>query len=169
MFRFRSGNELDAGNSSDDYSTCKVQATSKLLNKKNASTHEHLKYLRNAFAQSNNFIQAFLEVDNALFSLVGYLTGNDTTLQLEAAWCITNITANNYENMMVVVKATSAYLITFLKGGSILLQDQSAWALGNMAAESAEVREMLKMQGIIEPLVQLVEVSCYLFFSTDCI
>lgn len=151
---------MDTNISLDDYTVDKVQQASKLLQKRNAFAHEHLRYLRNAFAQSSDFIQAFLDVDNALFTLVGYLTGSDTNLQLEAAWCVTNITANHYKNIMIVVKSTSAYLITFLKGGSILLQDQSAWALGNMAAESAEVREMLKMQGVIDPLINLVEVKC---------
>lgn len=159
FYRFRSEKGLDISDSIEEYTVKKVQATSKLLLKKNLSTHEHLKFLRKAFAHSDDFIQAFLEVDNALFSLVGYLTGNDTTLQLEAAWCITNITANSCDNLMVVVKSTSAYLITFLKGGSVLLQDQSAWALGNMAADSVDVRKMLKAQGVIEPLVQLVKVS----------
>jgi len=141
-----------------------VKEVAQKLQKKSSETREQLKYLRNAFAKSCDFIEAFLDTDNSLYSLVGYLTGNDTNLQLEAVWCITNITANDYKNISDVVKASSAYLVTFLRSGSVLLQDQSAWALGNMAAEDTQIREILKAQGIITPLVNLVEVCIIIGF-----
>ena len=140
-----------------DQETVKLMA--KHIQKKSKDTQSQLKYLRNAFAESCQNIDAFLEVDNALYALVGYLTGNNTTLQLEAVWCLTNISANDNQHIETFVKATSAYLITFLKSGSVILQDQSAWALGNMTADSHNIREILKAQGIVKPLSELVEVN----------
>ncbi|XP_066914725.1 uncharacterized protein [Clytia hemisphaerica] len=151
--RFRLEKPLQA----EHYDQEKVKMMTKNILRKGKDTQNHLKYLRNAFAESCQNIDAFLEVDNALYTLVGYLTGNNTTLQLEAVWCLTNITANENQNIETFVKATSAYLITFLKSGSVLLQDQSAWALGNMAADSHNIREILKAQGIVKPLTELVE------------
>ena len=135
------------------------EASRAFQKKKGENTVAHLKYLRNAFAESSKYIDAFLEVDNALYSLIGYLTGNNASLQLEAICCLTNISASENKNIHTIVKATSAYLITFLRSGSVLLQDQSAWALANMAADNEKTRELLKAQGIIEPLVGLIEVN----------
>lgn len=154
--RFRTGDNEEALNA-ENFSVANTKLVAKTFQKKTGKVQEELKYLRNSFAQSIDFIEAFLEVDNALYSLVGYLTGSDTTLQLEAAWCITNIAANDYKDISAVVKATSAYLVTFLRSGSVLLQDQSAWALGNMAADNEAVRETLKSQGIVGPLIDLVK------------
>ena len=135
------------------------EASRAFQKKKGENTVAHLKYLRKAFAESSEYIDAFLEVDNALYSLIGYLTGNNASLQLEAICCLTNISASENKNIHTIVKATSAYLITFLRSGSVLLQDQSAWALANMAADNEKTRELLKAQGIIEPLVGLIEVN----------
>lgn len=134
------------------------EASKAFQKKKGESTVIHLKYLRNAFAESNKYIDIFLEVENSMYSLIGYLTGNNASLQLEAICCLTNISASENKNIYSIVKSTSAYLITFLRSGSILMQDQSAWALANMAADNEKTRELLKAQGVIEPLVDLIEV-----------
>jgi importin subunit alpha-1 len=146
-------------NTTDDpeYTTQKIRDVAKLIQKKSSNIEEELKYLRDAFSYTSDFVDSFLEVDNALYTLVGYLTCNDSKLQLEAAWCITNISANEHKNMMAVVRACGAYLITHLSGSSDLLQDQSALALGNMAADSHEIREILKAQGIVVPLINLIK------------
>lgn len=142
-----------------EYTPEKIKDVAKLIQKKGEHTQDELKYLRDAFSYTSDFVDSFLEVDNALYTLVGYLTCSDSTLQLEAAWCVTNISANDHKNMMSVVRATAPYLITYLQGNSDLLQDQSALALGNMAADSHEIREVLKVQGIVIPLINLIKQS----------
>lgn len=141
------------------YTNEKIKEVAKRIQKRSEHTQDELKYLRDAFSYTSDFVDSFLEVDNSLYTLVSYLTCNDSTLKLEAAWCFTNISANDHKNMMTVVMATAPYLITYLQGGSKLLQDQSALALGNMAADSNEIREVLKTQGIIPPLINLVKQS----------
>ncbi|XP_064650858.1 importin subunit alpha-7-like [Lineus longissimus] len=116
-----------------------------------------MQILRRSFAQNSVFVDAFLSVDNALPSLIGLLTGHDADLQLEAAWCITNISAGVHEHAQVVLRLAAPYLITYLSSGNSLMQDQCAWALGNVAGDSAECRETLKKQGIVEPLISLLK------------
>ncbi|XP_057296422.1 uncharacterized protein LOC130625358 [Hydractinia symbiolongicarpus] len=156
--RFRN-EKKDATDSTEkrEYTVEMVKSISKSIQKKSSNTEDQLKYLRNAFSYTKDFVDAFLSVDNSLYSLVGYLTGPDSTLQLEAAWCVTNMSANDHEHMPMIVKATAPYLVTYLQSGSVLLQDQSGWALGNMAADGEEIRKVLKAQGVISPLISLVK------------
>jgi hypothetical protein len=44
------------------------------------------------------------------------------------------------------------------------LQDHSAWALGNMAVESEEIRSMLRKNGVLQPLVYLLDSSVWFEF-----
>jgi hypothetical protein len=100
-------------------------------------------------------------VDNALQALIGLLTGHDSDLQLEAAWCITNISAGMHEHASLVLRLAAPYLITYLSSGNSLMQDQCAWALGNVAGDSAECRDTLKKQGVVEPLISLLKVRSF--------
>lgn len=143
----------------ETFSVESVKEASKAIQKKKGeNTVTNLKHLRNAFSESNKYVDVFLEVENTMYSLIGYLTGNNASLQLEAICCLTNISASENKNIHTIAKSTSAYLITFLRSGSVLLQDQSAWALANMAADNEKTRELLKAQGVIEPLVDLIKV-----------
>ncbi|WAR03916.1 IMA1A-like protein, partial [Mya arenaria] len=96
-------------------------------------------------------------VENSLQSVVGLLTGNDADLQLEAAWCLTNISAGTSEHALAVAKMAAPYLITYLGSSNNALQDQCAWALGNIAGDSAECRNLLHAQGIVAPIVNLLK------------
>ena len=61
-------------------------------------------------------------IDGAMDCLVGIFTGNDTELQLEAAWCLTNMAAGVDEHAMLVLKLAGPYLITYLGSGNPQLQ-----------------------------------------------
>ena len=160
VFRFCKISSSSISTDIPDYTTANVKQVAKDIQKKTANIVDQLKYLRTAFSYTSDFVAAFLEVGNSLHALVGYLTGKNSTLQLEASWCITNLSANyDNSNIMQVVKATAPYLITYLQSGSELIQDQSALALGNMAADSDEVRELLFQQGILYPVMELSKVN----------
>ncbi|XP_061163174.1 uncharacterized protein LOC133172329 isoform X1 [Saccostrea echinata] len=151
-FRYVDGDELTDEISHDD-----VTKATKSLQKPGAHRLENLKTLRQAFSQGSAFIDTFFKVENALDTLVGIYTGKDSEQQLEAAWCITNISGGTAEHEMAICKHVAPYLITYLSSGVHQLQDQSAWALGNLAGDSAECREILQKQGVIPPLVQLLQ------------
>ena len=144
-----------------DFSVEQVREFARFIQKSDEKTVEHLKNLRKSFAQGSLLISAFLGVEQSLRAMIGHLTGRHSQLQLEAAWCITNMAAGSHEDTMVVTKAAAPYLITFLSGSNVLLQDQCAWALGNMSGDSLECREILIAQGIIPPLINLLKVNIY--------
>ena len=61
-------------------------------------------------------------VDNSMACLVGLLTGVDPEVQLEAAWCITNMAAGTDSHAAVVIKQAGPYLVTYLSSGNTPLQ-----------------------------------------------
>ncbi|XP_050411215.1 uncharacterized protein LOC126825590 [Patella vulgata] len=155
--RFRHSLSEDTDAQGDEISEQEViDATNVLLNKEPEKL-EALQTLRRAFAQGTTYIDTFFGQENALTCLVGILTGNDTDLQLEAAWCVTNIAAGTDDQALAVVKAAAPYLITYLSSSSPDLKDQCAWAIGNLAGDSAECRKLLSSQGCVTPLVKLLE------------
>jgi len=141
----------------EDYTVEQVQELARTIQKSDKNILNSLKSLRKAFTQGSELISAFLAVDNSLRALVGHLTGNNAQLQLEAAWCITNLATGVHDDTMKVLKASAAYLITYLSGQNVQLQDQCAWALGNFSGDSQECREILRAQGIIVPMVNLLK------------
>ena len=61
-------------------------------------------------------------VENSLSTLVGIYTGNDPELQLEAAWCITNISAGTHQHAQAITKFVAPYLVTYLSSSIHQLQ-----------------------------------------------
>lgn len=149
--------EVESDCEVEDFTTEQVQELARVIQKSNESNLKNLKSLRKAFAQGSELISVFLGVENSVRALVGHLTGNNSQLQHEAAWCITNLATGAHEDTMKVLKASAAYLITYLSGQNVQLQDQCAWALGNFSGDSQECRDILRAQGIIVPMVNLLK------------
>lgn len=55
-------------------------------------------------------------------ALVGILTGSDSDLQLDAAWCLTNIAAGLETHESTVLTHAGPYLVTYLSSGNPPLQ-----------------------------------------------
>ncbi|KAL4223293.1 hypothetical protein ACF0H5_016764 [Mactra antiquata] len=129
------------------------------LKQKSSQTEskENLEQLRKIFGVGVEFIDVFFSVENSLQCIVGYLTGNDSELQQEAAWCLTNISAGSHEHAMSVAKMAAPYMVTFLSSNNQALQDMCAWTLGNLAGDSPECKTLLCAQGAIHPLVKLLQ------------
>ena len=153
--------DIEVDSEVEDFTAAQVQELAKAIQKSDKNHLSNLKRLRKAFAQGSELINTFLVVDNSLRTLVGHLTCSNAHFQLEAAWCITNLSTGMHEDTMKVLKASSPYLITYLSGQNVQLQDQCAWALGNFAGDSQECRDILQAQGIVIPMVNLLKV--YLF------
>ncbi|KAL9959731.1 hypothetical protein ACROYT_G033083 [Oculina patagonica] len=149
--------EVESDSEVEDYTADQVQELARAIQKSDKNNLNSLKSLRKAFAQGSELISVFLAVENSLRALVGHLTGNNAQFQLEAAWCITNLATGVHEDTMKVLKASAAYLITYLSGQNVQLQDQCAWALGNFSGDSQECRDILRAQGIIVPMVNLLK------------
>lgn len=157
--RIRFAEEVEAEENAEEFTADQVCEFAKAIQKHDQNTLHCLRSLRKAFAQGSALISAFLGVQNGLRAMVTHLTGHNIDLQLESAWCITNMSAGTHEDTLTVLKATAPYLITYLSGQNVQLQDQCAWALGNMSGDSVECRDLLRSQGIIGPMVNLLKVS----------
>lgn len=139
-----------------------VKKLSLELSNKSGNAEDCLKRLIKAFRIDPSYVNTFLEEEKSLFSLVGFLTGSNSKLQLYATYCITNITSVNHRYQAAVAKSCASYLITYLSSEVPLKQDLCATSLGNIASEGEEYREILKAQGIIKPLINLFKVVKFL-------
>ncbi|VDI78382.1 Hypothetical predicted protein [Mytilus galloprovincialis] len=151
-FRLAEGEEI-----TDEYSISEVKTIAATLKKSGTNTLAALKLLRQAFSQGTVYIDAFIRQENIIHTLVGLYTGTNSDLQLEAGWCITNISAGSHDQAMLISKYVAPYLVAYLSSQNFLLQDQSAWALGNLAGDSQECRNMVRAQGVVAPLIKLLQ------------
>lgn len=114
--RIRFAEEAEAVDENDEFTVEQVCEFARVIQRTDNNTLHCLRSLRKAFAQGSELIHVFLRVDNGLRSIVKHLTGNNIENQLEAAWCVTNLSAGTHEDTIIVLKATAPYLITFLSG-----------------------------------------------------
>ncbi|KAG4069991.1 hypothetical protein HA402_013651 [Bradysia odoriphaga] len=81
---------------------------------------------------------------------------NNTNLQFEATWALTNIAAGTYEQIMAVVDAGAVdKFIRLLSSPSAIVADQSVWALANIAGNCSKTRDIVLNANVVEGLVQL--------------
>ena len=165
LFYKRTKVQLNNGNEDTEILSIEdVKVLSKELAKKSGKVDCCLESLIKAFRTNPSYVDAFLEQEKALWNLVSFLTGKDSKLQIYAAYCIANITSVDHKYCFTVAKSCSSYLITYLSSEVPLKQDLSATALGNIASDGEEFRELLKVQGIVKPLVNLFKViRCHFY------
>ncbi|CAG8602221.1 6447_t:CDS:10, partial [Diversispora eburnea] len=126
-----------------------------------------LKDLSAYLVDPSETLKRFVIEGNCIEILTKFLSGIDPEEQLQATWCITNIAAGPKElchKALVIVP----YLISFLDGENIPLQDQAAWAIGNIAVEGAEYRNLLRANGVLVPLIKLLNSQDVNLVQTVC-
>ncbi|XP_046840163.1 importin subunit alpha-9-like isoform X2 [Xenia sp. Carnegie-2017] len=123
----------------------------------NTQRLEILRKLKNIFAQGDTVSDAFLSQNGAIEVLVKHLTGKEVQLQVEAAWCLTNLAASTHKHAVQIAKICGAYLITYLQSSNVILQDLCAWTVGNLAGDCEECRCIMIDQGAVHSLVKLLK------------
>lgn len=92
-------------------------------------------------------------------AFVTMLAHPESTMQFEAAWCLTNIASGTSKQCEVVVSHGGVPpLIGLLSSPSIDVCEQCVWALGNIAGDCPAMRDLVLQNGATDKLVKLIEV-----------
>lgn len=77
------------------------------------------------------------------------------TIQLEAAWAITNIACAEAHHAKLLIQCGAIPLLIHLIADTKdeAVREQALWALGNISADVNDCRDLLLQGGIIEPLM----------------
>lgn len=83
---------------------------------------------------------------------VKLLESNNTKVQFEAAWALTNVASTDFTRAVVDYGAVPM-LVHLLLSADANVREQCAWCLGNIAGDSSDLRDFVLQHGGLNPLL----------------
>lgn len=98
--------------------------------------------------------------------LIDCLTKDDNSnLQFEAAWALTNIASGSSKQTQEVVKSGAVvHFLRLLKSKHQNVCEQAVWALGNIIGDGPQCRDYVINLGVIEPLLAFINPNITMSF-----
>jgi len=90
--------------------------------------------------------------------LIEFLMSNNTQLQFEAAWAITNIASGSSAQTQVIIDNNAVPIfVQLLQSPYPDVKEQAVWALGNIAGDSPENRDLVLKNNALVPILMILE------------
>ncbi|OMH79647.1 Importin subunit alpha-1 [Zancudomyces culisetae] len=88
---------------------------------------------------------------------VELLRSQQTVIQFEASWALTNISSGSSTQTQVVIDAQAVPIfVELLDSSNQDVREQAVWALGNIAGDSPQCRDVVLAAGAMEPLLRVL-------------
>ncbi|XP_050436355.1 uncharacterized protein LOC126843087 [Adelges cooleyi] len=129
------------------------------IKKKKTITRNHLKLLKHAFLNGQEFILEFFRVQGAFDSLLHYTSSNDDALQLAAFECFCNMSLGDNKTCIKLAKLITPYLMVHINSLNFNISSISIWTLGNISDSSETACVLLQNQNFFEALVNCLKNS----------